>query len=402
MENGKALHSGKNAEKRRLEALRKELLVLVHDFLSEEGLFEVADLLKEHLAPMLQQFRIADNIDLPLIATDFLAYYRLRFHRDPVLVKRCESVNETPTVNKNHRNRPSLTRKKKVREDGEESIDVKEGGPTILDKSSRNLRIPRHLLEDEKELFTIINREVLHQTEVTQELNMKDVIGLNEAKEALEDSFIFPLHHPEIYKNQLNGITGVLLTGPPGTGKTMIASALANLCKETVFFNVHASSLASKWRGDSEKLVRMLFELAVTNAPSIIFIDELEAILSERGCQGEHEASKRAKAEFLVHLEGLKSQFGRETGDKKPILFLASTNLPWTLDPAVLRRFQRIVNVKLPNKEEKMEIFKRCLRDVESSKIDVKLLCTKDTEYFSGRCIIDYPSKHGFDIFSFF
>ena len=104
MENGKALHSGKNAEKRRLEALRKELLVLVHDFLTEEGLFEVADLLKDHLSPLLQQYKIADNIDLPLIATDFLAYYRLRFHKDPVLVKRCENVNETP-VNKNQRNR---------------------------------------------------------------------------------------------------------------------------------------------------------------------------------------------------------------------------------------------------------------------------------------------------------
>ena len=104
MENGKALHSGKNAEKRRLEALRKELLVLVHDFLTEEGLFEVADLLKDHLSPLLQQYKIADIIDLPLIATDFLAYYRLRFHKDPVLVKRCENVNETP-VYKNQRNR---------------------------------------------------------------------------------------------------------------------------------------------------------------------------------------------------------------------------------------------------------------------------------------------------------
>ena len=285
--------------------------------------------------------------------------------------------------------RPPLTRKKKaLREDGEESIDVKDPTGTILDKSSRNLKIPRHLLEDEKELFTIINREVLHhQRDVTTEMNMEDVIGLNEAKEALEDSFIFPLHHPEIYKNlSSDGIVGVLLTGPPGTGKTMIASALANVCKETVFFNVHASSLASKWRGDSEKLVRMLFDLAVSNAPSIIFIDEIEAILSERGCQGEHEASKRAKAEFLVHLEGINSQFARCSDlVKKPMLFLASTNLPWTLDPAVLRRFQRIVNVKLPNKEEKMEIFKRCLKDVETSKIDFKaLMCSKETEHFSG------------------
>ena len=108
-------------------------------------------------------------------------------------------------------------------------------------------------------------------------------------------------------------------------------------------------------------------------------------MLSERGCQGEHEASKRAKAEFLVHLEGLKSQSSSQI-DKKPVLFLASTNLPWTLDPAVIRRFQRIVNVKLPNREEKIEIFKNCLKNVDCApKLDLKNLCSsKSTEYFSG------------------
>ena len=151
----------------------------------------------------------------------------------------------------------------------------------------------------------------------------------------------------------------------------------------------------------------MLFELAVNNAPSIIFIDEIEAMLSERGCQGEHEASKRAKAEFLVHLEGLKSQFSSQI-EKKPVLFLASTNLPWTLDPAVIRRFQRIVTVKLPNREEKIEIFKNCLKHVDcNSKLDLKSLCSsKSTDYFSGNVspsllsmskdpisIFDYPRE---------
>ena len=94
--------------------------------------------------------------------------------------------------------------------------------------------------------------------------------------------------------------------------------------------------MASKWRGDSEKLVRILFELAYYNAPSIIFIDEIEAILSERGSQGEHEASKRAKAEFLIHLDGIRSN---KYQSNEPVLFLASTNLPWTLDPAIIRRY---------------------------------------------------------------
>ena len=100
------------------------------------------------------------------------------------------------------------------------------------------------------------------------------------------------------------------------------------------YYSNSLHSLASKWRGDSEKLVRILFELAYYNAPSIIFIDEIEAILSERGSQGEHEASKRAKAEFLIHLDGISNKYK----SNEPVLFLASTNLPWTLDPAIIRR----------------------------------------------------------------
>ena len=88
MESGKALHSGKNAEKRRIEALKREILVLIHDFLTEEGLFEVADVLKESCDQLCGHFKAADNMDLPLICTEFLAFYRLRFHREPVLIKK--------------------------------------------------------------------------------------------------------------------------------------------------------------------------------------------------------------------------------------------------------------------------------------------------------------------------
>ncbi len=105
-------------------------------------------------------------------------------------------------------------------------------------------------------------------------------------------------HYLNITSSTLSGFKvnhqtrGVLLCGPPGTGKTMLARALARTSGAT-FFNLHASSLASKWRGDSEKMVRFIFELARFNAPAILFLDEAEALLGDRGAHGEHEASRR-------------------------------------------------------------------------------------------------------------
>lgn len=115
----------------------------------------------------------------------------------------------------------------------------------------------------------------------------------------------------------------MLLHGVPGCGKTMLARALCSETHESfTFFNIAASTLISKWRGESEKLVRVLFELAKFHEPSIIFIDELDSLTAKR-CSNEHEASKRLKNEFLSLLDGLES----ETEGK--VFILGSTNMPW-------------------------------------------------------------------------
>ncbi|VTJ59668.1 Hypothetical predicted protein, partial [Marmota monax] len=108
-----------------------------------------------------------------------------------------------------------------------------------------------------------------------------DIIGLDAAKQLVKEAVVYPIRYPQLFTGILSPWKGLLLYGPPGTGKTLLAKAVATECK-TTFFNISASTIVSKWRGDSEKLVRVLFELARYHAPSTIFLDELESVMSQR------------------------------------------------------------------------------------------------------------------------
>ncbi|NXG48864.1 VPS4B protein, partial [Psilopogon haemacephalus] len=158
-----------------------------------------------------------------------------------------------------------------------------------------------------------------------------DVAGLEGAKEALKEAVILPIKFPHLFTGKRTPWRGILLFGPPGTGKSYLAKAVATEANNSTFFSISSSDLVSKWQGESEKLVKNLFQLARENKPSIIFIDEIDSLCSSRS-ENESEGARRIKTEFLVQMQGVGT-------NNEGILVLGATNIPWVLDSAIRRRY---------------------------------------------------------------
>ncbi|XP_037947230.1 spastin isoform X2 [Teleopsis dalmanni] len=227
----------------------------------------------------------------------------------------------------------------------------------------------------EQKLVQIIMDEIV---EGGAKVEWSDIAGQEVAKQALQEMVILPSVRPELFTGLRAPAKGLLLFGPPGNGKTLLARAVATECSAT-FFNISAASLTSKYVGDGEKLVRALFAVAREMQPSIIFIDEVDSLLSERS-NNEHEASRRLKTEFLVEFDGLP---GNNEGDR--IVVLAATNRPQELDEAALRRFTKRVYVSLPDLDTR-ELLLRHLLQRQGSPLDTDALrrLAKLTEGYSG------------------
>ncbi|XP_046793369.1 katanin p60 ATPase-containing subunit A-like 2 isoform X3 [Gallus gallus] len=232
-----------------------------------------------------------------------------------------------------------------------------------------------------RELATVVSKDIyLHNPNVKWD----DIIGLDAAKRLVKEAVVYPIRYPQLFTGILSPWKGLLLYGPPGTGKTLLAKAVATECN-TTFFNISASTIVSKWRGDSEKLVRVLFELARYHAPSTIFLDELESVMSQRGTisGGEHEGSRRMKTELLVQMDGL-------ARSDDLVFVLAASNLPWELDSAMLRRLEKRILVDLPNQEARRAMIQHWLPPLSNSggvelrtDLDYSLL-GRETDGYSG------------------
>lgn len=376
------------AETKRLQERKKCLLVLIKQYLLENGYIEAAERLQHEGGSALSKLAVADNVDLMLILQEYESYYEMRFDKKPKLIRKVEgdasslgvstngssSTKKGVAVNSKKKENSSIT-------DGQHDSQTEVEPPVMaITGNSYNVAAqssatkPGHQQVDDlnsrssmpsfggdaelRVLAATISRDILQEH---PNVPWTDIVDLEDAKRLLREAVALPLRYPALFQGLLRPWRGVLLHGPPGTGKTLLAKAVATECR-TTFFNISAATLVSKWRGDSEKLVRVLFELARHRAPSTIFLDETDAILAARdgeGGSGEHEASRRMRTELLIQMDGLAS----DSHGGPPVFVLAASNAPWALDPALLRRLEKRVHVPLPTASARQQMLRRCLAD---------------------------------------
>lgn len=200
--------------------------------------------------------------------------------------------------------------------------------------------------EEEKKMEGALASAIITES---PNVSWDDVSGLEGAKEGLKEAVVLPIKFPQLFDEVRQPWRGILLYGPPGTGKSFLAKACATECEGT-FFSISSSDLVSKWMGESERLIKTLFELARERKPSIIFIDEIDSLCGSRS-EGENDSARRIKTEFLVQMQGVGN-------DNDGVLVLGATNVPWEIDQAMRRRFQKRIYISLPDATARAMIMK--------------------------------------------
>lgn len=243
--------------------------------------------------------------------------------------------------------------------------------PPILNQDNNNEGLERELKNDrtredpcvderlkniDQKMIELITNEIMDHG---PPLSWDDIAGLEFAKSVIKEIVVWPMLRPDIFKGLRGPPKGVLLFGPPGTGKTLIGKCIASQSKAT-FFSISASSLTSKWVGEGEKMVRALFAVARCHLPAVIFIDEIDSLLSQR-TDGENDASRRIKTEFLVQLDGA------TTSSDDRLLVVGATNRPQEIDEAARRRLVKRLYIPLPDAGAREKIISSLLSEQKYS-----------------------------------
>ncbi|KAK2978189.1 hypothetical protein RJ640_030362, partial [Escallonia rubra] len=258
-----------------------------------------------------------------------------------------------------------------------ESIQYGIGILQAVQNESKSLKKSLKDVVTENEFEKRLLGEVIPPSDIG--VTFDDIGALENVKDTLKELVMLPLQRPELFcKGQLTKpCKGILLFGPPGTGKTMLAKAVATEAGAN-FINISMSSITSKWFGEGEKYVKAVFTLASKIAPSVVFVDEVDSMLGRRENPGEHEAMRKMKNEFMVNWDGLR------TKDTERVLVLAATNRPFDLDEAVIRRLPRRLMVNLPDAPNRAKILKVILAKEDlSPDVDLDSIASM-TDGYSG------------------
>ncbi|MFC7134399.1 MULTISPECIES: CDC48 family AAA ATPase [Salinibaculum] len=209
------------------------------------------------------------------------------------------------------------------------------------------------------------------------DVSWDDVGGLDQTQERLRETIQWPLEYPEVFRQMdMESAKGVLMYGPPGTGKTLLAKAIANEAQSN-FISIKGPELLNKYVGESEKGVREVFEKARSNAPTVVFFDEIDSIAGERGRHsGDSGVGERVVSQLLTELDGLE--------ELEDVVVIATTNRPDLIDPALLRpgRLDRHVHVPVPDEEGRRKIFEVHTRDKPlASDVDLDSIARRTEGY---------------------
>lgn len=348
----KTHQSRENLEKKNQER-RQSILYLIKSYLIQNGYIRTTESLEKE-ANLSEQIHVCDNVDLDTILQEYISYYYTKFNKQPSICKRIENIPKKP-------NTPKKPREIK-KEPKEEKAEVtqkpkKEFEISITQLSNKPIDIEQdfspfpelEITFENKDFLNLIKFLIIDNTKY-KNIKWSDCIGMENIIQLLKEAVIFPKLYPNLFK-QIDTWKSILLYGPPGTGKTFIAKALASETS-AIIINFSASTFISKFRGDSEKMIKTLFDYTrCTVGPIVIFIDELEAFCSKRD-EHQHEASRRFKSELLTQMDGMAVQNA---------FILATTNLPWLIDAAILRRFDKKILVNIPNEINRFKAFKAYL-----------------------------------------
>ncbi|VVC91260.1 unnamed protein product [Leptidea sinapis] len=346
-------------------ARKRILKYLVLGFLKQEGLLHTAESLVAEAA-ITDEYELCDNIDLDIILQDYCSYYLMRFNKQPQFCRQVQAE-QRPRRPQTRRTRPlpepAATPPEAPSEALPATFTVTKLLPNNSECNDKLLAVEKkpisvlmsRISSDKKHLVEVLYQDIIRPLEVCWD----DVKGLMDAKGLLMESVVYPVRHPEVFTGLLEPWRGVLLHGPPGTGKTMLARAVAAESGCT-FFNITCSTLVNKWRGESEKIINV------------------ETLASERSSAGEHEASRRLKAQLLTELDGIAHREGI-------VFLLANSNMPWEVDSAMLRRLEKRIHIPLPDINTRAELFEAYLsaKTIELVKVDFQELAAR-TEGYSG------------------